>query len=150
MMIYEPHVEIYNEGLTRHIDDRYKNIVHPDRWKWEYALLVCGIQWNEYQMRHVGIKMSVYHYRHQFKFFMNGNTESDIVTQDSRYEYLISSLQDEQGFTMMLIGVKIIIDDDLPDGRIILMSKFGAKNNCISFDWRGRMAYEEIMNLSKT
>jgi hypothetical protein len=122
----------------RHITDDQKPHSHPDRWKWESAIGWIGMEYNEYELKRNGYQGTPDEYYRQFRFAMNAKTKEDILVNDDD-GFSVSFVSDGEGLTIGISGIEIRVDDDLPDGRVILIR--GAI--CVSFDWRGREHWAE-------
>lgn len=118
---------------NKHITDDDYSLPFPDRWKWEYAISYVGMEWNEYQLRLNGYRGDVGDYYRQYRFAMNTKTMGDI-------DYSLSTpgvafLTGGDGLTVIISGIEIRVDDNLPDGRVVLIKG----ECCVSFDWCGRI-----------
>jgi hypothetical protein len=117
-----------------HITDDRKPHVHPDRWKWDSAITYIGMEYNDYQLRKSGYRDNPEKYYRQYRFAMNSKTKDDIDIEARAGGYGIAYVNDREGLTVGIYGIEIRVDDNLPDGRVILIHG----DSCASFDWRGR------------
>jgi hypothetical protein len=116
--------------LNIHITDDMRPIEHPDRWKWDCGISHMGMAYNEYQLRRTGYKGSVEEYYRQYRFAMNSKTKKNIdVNDDSSHAGIWYR---NGGQTMKIVGIEVRVDDNLPDGRVVLIKG----DRCVSFDWR--------------
>jgi len=126
--------------MEYHITDDRKHKEHPDKWKWCEAIGRIGMAFNSYQLRRgnfIGFDDNVKEYYRQYRFTMNTATAADIVDEPGIPG--VCFVQDGKGFTVGIHGIEIRLDDSLPDDRVVLINGF----NCVSFDWCGRVAYED-------
>ena len=125
-----------------HITDDRKPVVHPDRWKWEYAISYIGMEWCYAALRRSGYRGKISNYYRQYRFAMNTKTSGDIDTEktNDKEKAGVWYVTGRVGLTVGIYGIEIRIDDNLPDGRVALIKG----DRCVSFDWRGLVRYEEL------
>lgn len=119
--------------INRHITDDMRTPTHPDRWKWEYALCLLGMEWNSYQLKKNGYKGKPEDYYRQYRFAMNANTREELI--DVSHFIGVTFVSAPEGLSVGIQGIEIRIDDGLPDGRVILIKG----HEHVSFDWCGRI-----------
>ena len=122
---------------TFHITDELRPM--EDRWKWEYAIVYIGMAFNSLQFNRNYSSIfngdAIEYYR-QFAFYMNTNTSNDI---EHLSDIGVAFVTTDDYMTVGIGGISVRIDNNLPDGRVVLVK--GAK--CVSFDWNGKI-YSKI------
>lgn len=130
-----------NKPVQVHItNDMRPSDRHPDNWKWERALMLLGMKWNSYQLRISGYEGNPEDYYRQYRFAMNANTRDELIDARSSFPDFIgvTSISAKEGLSMGIQGIEVRIDDNLPDGRVIVIKGY----EYVSFDWCGRICAE--------